>query len=151
MRRSVAGALVVGLLATASTGLVEAEPGGDAPRVERRAGRVFQAAGYWSMAEPGPNGTTYETEAAVWLPVKRAKGVRCFSFEVERSATETTVTASCDPSKGRGKLMARFELESTVWDGRFGEGVDDCLDRHDMRKNTSFTCTVANPDTRPVP
>jgi len=145
MRQRMAGLLVLGLLATASAGLVAAEPGADEPRTERRAGHVFSAAGFWSLTEPGPDGTTYETQAAVWLPGKQGKNVRCFDFEVERTATETTATVSCDPGKGRGNLMARVELGTIVWEGHTGWGVDDCLDRHDLRKKPFFTCTVANP------
>lgn len=152
MRRVTAGVLAGCLLAGAAGAAAMSEaaerdgPGGP-PAAERRGSRTFQAAGWWSSVEPGPASLEYETNGAVWLPVRKAKNATCFAFEVGRTATETTVTAYCDSPAGRGKLMASFEVESVVWDGQFGEVTDSCRDRHDMRRNTVFTCTVLNPGT----
>lgn len=152
MGRVMVGALVLGLLV--GGGGIAGLPGATAfegssagwPSVERQAKRSFQAAGWWSLSEPGTGGARRSFEAAVWFPEAQVKGARCFAFEVQRTDTETTVTAYCDPGKGRRRSVANFDLASWIWTGDLGERIDFCRDRHNMRRNNSFTCTVRTPN-----
>lgn len=105
-----------------------------------------QAAGSMTFVEPGPDGVTYELSAFVWMGLKAVKGAACFSFDVERTETETTMTASCYAGKKKGKAWGSFEVDFTVWDGSHGQGVDLCQKRQNLKHNPVFTCTVPNAD-----
>lgn len=123
----------------ASRTRVATEPGLSAEKTE-------QAAGSMTLVEPGADGVSYELSAHVWMGLKDVKGAACFSFDIERTATETTVTAYCFAGKGKGKAWGNFEVDVTVWQGHSGVGVDSCQKRQNLKQNPVFVCTVQNPD-----
>jgi hypothetical protein len=105
-----------------------------------------QAAGSMTLVEPGPDGVTYEMSPYVWMGLKAVKGAACFSFDVERTETKTTITTSCYAGKKKGKAWGNFEVGFTIWDGNHGQGVDLCQKRQNLKHNPVFTCTVPNSD-----
>lgn len=148
MRQWTTAALVIGLLASTGLGALAARDErerGTLPGAEPRA-RTIQVVGQVGETEPGPNGTVIETNGAVYVPAKRAKGVKCTSFWIERTLTEATITAFCTASKGSGKQIATLEVWTATFDGN---DPDDCRDRHDIRKDPVFECTVRLPNEAP--
>lgn len=152
MRRWTTAALAIGLLATTGLGALadaRGERGRDTlPGAEPRAGTIQIAGQVWET-EPGPNGTVIETGGVVYVAAKSAKGVKCASFWIARTPTEATVTAFCTAPKGGGKRIASLQVWTAAFDGNIGYDPDSCRDRHDIRKNPVFECTVELPDDAP--
>lgn len=123
---------------------VKHESGEPAARSRVTTSGIQQAAGSMILVEPGPDGVTYELSAFVWMGLKAVKGAACFSFDVVRTETETTITTSCYAGKKKGKAWGSFEVDFTIWDGRHGTGVDLCRQRQNLKQNGVITCTVPN-------
>ncbi|MFN8592781.1 MAG: hypothetical protein U0031_15080 [Thermomicrobiales bacterium] len=108
-------------------------------------GRTFQAVGVLIHTVPRSEGARIELFAAVWVPVKQGKGTWCYDFESERNGDSLSIAAFCKPAKRGGSLMASFEVEVIEWEGNTGEGFDSCRDRHDIKRDSEFSCTVDVP------
>ncbi len=153
MQRWTTAALAFGLLAATCLGNVADARGerdrGTTTRAEPQGAGVVKIVGQVWDSEPGPNGTVIETDGIVYVPVKRARGVKCSGFSVKRTATEATVAANCTAPDGRRKRIATLEVWTAAFDGQVGHDVDSCRDRHDIRKSPLFECTVELPDEAP--
>lgn len=152
MRRWTTAALVIGLLATTALGAPadarDERSRAAPPAAEQRAGIVKFVGQVWD-SEPGPNGTVIQTDGIVYVPVKHARGVKCTAFSVQRTATHATVSANCTAPNGRGKRIATLEVSTAAYAEFLGHDPDLCRDRHDIRKNPVFECTVELPDEVP--
>ncbi len=155
MRRWTTAALTMGLLASTGFGALAAsdqQARGRLHGAEPKAGTVKVAGQVWET-EPGPNGTVIETSGIVYTAARRARGVRCTSFHIDRSPTEATVSAFCSAPKGKvkgkDKRIATLEVLTAAFDENIGYDPDGCRDRHDIRKDPVFTCTVELPNEAP--
>jgi hypothetical protein len=160
MKRSQTGFLVMLLVAGMWGGTATAQTrhertdGEPAPRTRVAAdgnGSIQQAAGSFTLLEPGQNGQEHELDAAVWMSLKDVRGAACFSFDVIETETDLTITAYCfagkdkDKGKGNNKAWGSFEVEAIVWDGNSGQGETICQQRQNLRRNPVFACTVPRP------
>lgn len=108
-------------------------------------GRSFHAVGALLQTKQLADNAEVGLIAIVWVPVKQAKGTACVVFETVRSDDVVTLTTHCTPAKRGNTLMANFEVGVIESDGDSNEVFDDCRDRHDMKKDATFTCAVDVP------